>query len=330
MHAENLHIDFEALAGKYLAGEASEDEIRLLEEWVKQNEANRRRFLAYKKTWQLSRPEKPVDVDAAWRKLEPALQQESRLIDFPKKRNSWQLVFRIAAAVLLLVAVGFVLLNIFGKHETTLTAQDTIITETLPDGSTITLNRGAELSYSGDYNKEKRIVRLDGDGFFEVTPDQEKPFIVKSKDIEVEVLGTKFYVNSGKLGETANVAVSFGKVSVSSGTTGSVVLTQGEQAVFDREKQTLKKQETINRNILAWKTGKLVFEDENLGRVVQLIEDLYRIEVELSDPELKKCRITASFDNIPADTVLSIISETLGIDLIKKDGIFVLQGEECR
>lgn len=330
MHNEKSHIDFEALTGKYLAGEASEDEIRLLEEWVKQNEDNRRRFITYKKTWQLSLPEKPVDVDAAWRKLEPALQQKSRLIDFPKKRTSWQLVFRIAAAVLLLVALGFVLLNIFGKHETTLIARDAIITKTLPDGSTITLNRGAELSYSGDYNKEKRIVRLEGDGFFEVSPDQEKPFIVKSKDIEVEVLGTKFYVNSGKVGEKANVAVSSGKVSVSSGTTGSIILTRGEQAVFDRKSRVLKKQETTDRNILAWKTGKLVFEDENLDRVVGLIEDVYHTDIEFSDPELKKCRITATFDNMPVDAVLSIISETLGIEFTKKDGIFVLQGEECR
>ncbi len=327
MSDDRSHIDFEALTAKYLSGEATADEIRLLEDWVKADEGNRRQFVAFRRAWRISRPQEPVNTDAAWKKLQSRMPVTGKVVGM---RPPWSKLMRIAAVVALFIAVGFALYQMFADKTTVLMAYDSVATETLPDGSRVTLNRNSSLSYPEKFSDDQRKITLDGDAFFEVVEDPQRPFLVDAGNLRVQVLGTSFYVNSGGTDRTAEVAVSTGKVSVASESAGEMVLLPGEKAVLDPQGSTLKKLNVSDHNFLAWKTKKLVFEHDNLSAVAQQIEQAYGVQIEFAGEETGSCKLTATFEDLPLEDVFGIIAETLNVQITKKDDIFVIRGEGCK
>ena len=327
MSDDRSHIDFEALTAKYLSGEATAEEVSLLEDWVRANESNRQQFIAFRRAWRISRPQEPVNTDAAWKKLQSRLPDTSKVVGM---RPPWNKLMRIAAAIVLLMAVGFALYQMFADKTTVLMACDSVITETLPDGSRVTLNRNSSLSYPEKFSDDQRKITLEGDAFFEVVQDPQRPFLVDAGNIQVLVLGTSFYVNSGGTERAAEVAVSTGKVSVAAEAAGEVVLLPGEKAVLDPQESTLKKLSVSDPNFLSWKTKKLVFEHDDLSAVAQQIERAYGVQIEFAGDETDNCKLTATFEDLPLEDVFGIIEETLNVQITKKDDIFVIRGEGCK
>jgi len=337
MKNDNNHIDFVALIGKYLAKEASADEIRSLEKWVEESEENKRLFNQHKQSWILSginKENKKIDVDAEWDNLNsklfgPKIESVPPL-KIRKSQPGFPVLFRIAAAVVVLFGLSFLLYTFFLKPGSVeLVASNEIKTETLTDGSIITLNRNSTVIYPDKFNKDIREVELAGDAYFEVEHNKNQPFVIKSQNIEIEVLGTSFYVNAHEKNPTVEVVVNSGGVALRSDTETQVVLKAGERGVFDKKTGQLIKEKNDDINFNSWKTRKLVFDDTELLEVVEKLNKVYNSNIEIINPGINECRITVTFDSMSLEAVLNILGETLDIFIEKSKDGYSISGEGC-
>ncbi|MFA6245321.1 MAG: FecR domain-containing protein [Mucilaginibacter sp.] len=160
----------------------------------------------------------------------------------------------------------------------------------LPDGSQVWLNAASSLtfptSFGGGIN---RIVKLTGEGYFEVAKNAAHPFMVISDDQRIEVLGTHFNINSYKDEPSLKTTLIEGCVKVSvSGNNGSLILKPNEQSVMIKHQITVQKVDPMEA--LAWKNGYFQFEDEPISSIMRKIARWYNVEVQYEG--------TPSSDNI--------------------------------
>lgn len=151
---------------------------------------------------------------------------------------------------------------------------------TLADGTMIWMNSESELKFPVRFVDGVREVYLEGEAFFEVTPDSTRPFVVKTNDIRVEVLGTSFNIKAYK--NEADVAATLftGKVCMAPlvDTTNRVVLSVGEQACWNQQKKLLNVSEVNLDRVMAWRKGVFMFSAENIDAVMHQIERWYGVK----------------------------------------------------
>ncbi len=167
----------------------------------------------------------------------------------------------------------------------------------LEDSSVVYLNSGSTLQYPNSFkNLDQRNVILKGEGFFEVTKNQEQPFIVTSGSISTKVLGTKFSVNNFE--ETSpKVIVSEGKVNVSStrNSTVAINILPDEKVVFNTKQNTFKKTNVESENQVSWIHGYLVFDHSNLSDIAKKLERRFNIEVVVTSKTDANCEISGKY-----------------------------------
>ena len=178
----------------------------------------------------------------------------------------------------------------------------------LPDGSLVYLNAASSLTYTTSLIKDgKRIVKLSGEGYFEVFKDKQHPFIVKTNRQEVEVLGTHFNISSYADDDVEKTTLLEGKVKLSA--SGNFkILRPGQQAKLNGNQITVK--ETDTDLAVAWKNNEFVFESEDIETIMKMIERWYNVEV-IFIGEKTKQRFSGKvsrFDEI--SKVLDIVEST--------------------
>jgi len=152
----------------------------------------------------------------------------------------------------------------------------------LADGSKIWLNAASTLKYPAAFNGTERTVELSGEAYFEVTGNAERPFHVKIKGAEVEVLGTHFNVKAYEEEAISRATLVDGAIKVIQGSQ-VLQLKPGEQAEISysanppmRLVQVRKKDMEV---VLAWKNGDLEFRDDDVSTVMQAIARCYNVEI---------------------------------------------------
>jgi transmembrane sensor len=147
----------------------------------------------------------------------------------------------------------------------------------LPDGSLVWLNAASSLTYAANLNERgKRRVRLEGEGYFEIAKDKAHPFVVESKGQQVEVLGTHFNVNAYDNEPAVTTTLTEGSVKVDSrGLTKT--LSPGQQATVSSDNIMVKSVRV--ENVLAWKEGAFLFEEESLASIMRKISRWYDVDV---------------------------------------------------
>jgi len=188
---------------------------------------------------------------------------------------------------------------------------------TLSDGTRITLNAASKLTYPRAFGDDQRIVELVGEAYFEVAKDQHKPFIVKTATEDIAVLGTHFNVNAYQGEPRSYVSLIEGSVQVRHAETSKILL-PGQQTVASEGDMIVQK---INvEEVLAWKNGEFMFNNENLEDVMRKLSRWYNIEVIVS-PELKHLAIWGSVSRYDSfDKVLEIIEMTNENIKFRKEG----------
>lgn len=149
----------------------------------------------------------------------------------------------------------------------------------LPDGSVVFLNAASSLTYPVSFaSAQKRIVKLNGEAYFEVAKDKKHPFIVKTSQQEVQVLGTHFNINSYANEPAIKTTLLEGSVQVNPINTSGVLLKPGEQAVLSEN--ALKVKPVDLEEVMAWKNGYFMFNDEGIESIMKKIARWYDIDVE--------------------------------------------------
>ena len=162
----------------------------------------------------------------------------------------------------------------------------------LADGTNVWLNSQSELRYPVRFEGKERVIYLKGEGYFEVAPNREKPFIVKtSESIDVRVLGTKF--NIAAYAEDVDVTTTLIEGSVEVILPEQVVsIVPNEQLVFNKLDNTYKRKQVDASIYAAWKDGACVFEDQTLEQIMERLRRWYEMEVFYTNEEIKNYRFT--------------------------------------
>ena len=206
---------------KYLKGELGQQEARMIEGWASESEENEKMLVSLAKVYNLSklaRTYSEKEVENAWRKTCAKAGVTPRAIRPLKKQ--W-VFWSMAAAIALLLAVNLALVL---KEPEACTDKAIILTSqqgkfvkyTLPDSTVVTLNHNSTLEFPLAFNGDERRVKLNGEGYFDVARDEEKPFIVETgKEIQIKVLGTEFNLQSFSSDDIVQVALISGSVEIS-------------------------------------------------------------------------------------------------------------------
>jgi len=334
MNNENKHTVLFDLTVKYLSGEANGLETTSLEELVKNSAEYKKLFIQYKRAWQLSASKgQHFNKQQAWSTIEKTIGSkttETPVVKIHQQNSNKALFYKIAAGVIVFLTVGFMSYFYFYQNKTTeLLASNQILIETLLDGTEVSLNQQSSLSWDRSFNKKERRVSLQGDAHFDVAKNPDKPFIIETGEVSIRVLGTAFYVNARSNKNKIEVNVSRGKVAVETSGQNKIILEAGEVAIFDKREKLLVKHQNKDKNVMSWKTKIMVFENTPLGEVVRIINRTYDVDLQLANPKTSQCQLTATFEKLPLEDVLSVISETLSLDWNKKGNIYLLSGENC-
>jgi ferric-dicitrate binding protein FerR (iron transport regulator) len=180
---------------------------------------------------------------------------------------------------------------------------------TLPDSSQVLLNAGTVLIYPSSFGAHTRTVYLNGEACFTVSRDENKPFIVKTTDMDIEVLGTVFDVSSYADSEHALATLKSGRVNVhlKNEQSTSVILEPSEQVSYNRISGEVKVTRQVNvENVFAWKDGHLVIQGMSMTEIAKTIERRYGVTIYLNANKYEKERITAKF--IHGETVYEFLS----------------------
>lgn len=267
-------------------------------------------------------------VDAKQQEIAPEISVEirNRILDTIRqrklyvRRSAW---LRVAAAVLLVLATTAVWYQ-FGagiKDRILATNQKEVRIEsgkiakiTLPDGTVMQVRGGSKINFAENFNgMSQRRVYLEGEAYFEVAKNAEKPFIIQTTKAQIQVVGTAFNVKESNLTDEVIVAVTEGKVFFKSKTMEEKVYLEKQQIGILNSDGTLAARSANSDNYLNWFSGRLAFDRALLTTVTQQLEHIYDVKIIISDDKLSTLTFTADMKSTRIEAVLEQISTSLSI-----------------
>ena len=199
----------------------------------------------------------------------------------------------------------------------------------LPDGTKVFLNAGTTLRYPDHFEGGSREVYLNGEAYLEVTKDAEHPFVVKTEEVEVKVLGTVFNVNAYPEGEWVRTTLVEGKVEAVCG--GRLfVMEPGMQVAYSKGTGETEYKKVDTHLFTSWKDGYYEFEEMELGELMPLLGRWYAVGVDFEEPELKRLKFSGRLQRYETVADLVKMLEYTGdvVFEVKNDRILVRKREK--
>jgi transmembrane sensor len=308
--------ELQALAQKYLEGTATPQEKALLNEWYDVVQTGTPEIV------NLQRDETEVDVkQRMYNNLNQQLftpqKQQNITGTIIKRLSIW---VGSAAAVL---ALTFFAWSWYVNHKTLAPQSDGQIVNvpynrvmhlTLPDSSRVWLNAGSVFRYPKKFiGKTRTVELLEGRAFFDVKHQTQHPFIVKTKNLNITVLGTSFDVRSYQKEGTTQVRVVTGKVGITVPNgihKDAIMLLPKQQIILSNVSSHLVTEVAHDAKVSEWTKNNFVFEQESLGNVFKALEKEYNTQISVENKKLLDERITIKLNNQHLDTIMEILSYT--------------------
>lgn len=182
---------------------------------------------------------------------------------------------------------------------------------TLADGTEVWLNAETEIRYPVQFTGDKRVVYLDGEAYFTVTPNKNKPFVVVSSHASVSVLGTQFNFRAYPDEPTVSTTLVSGSVIMQSEKyKQQIKLVPGEQGQLEIASAKFAKQEVNTYLYTAWKDGRFAFRDARLEDLFNILARWYDLNVFYLNPEVKDIRFTGDLNKTEDfESILKIIEQ---------------------
>jgi len=289
---------------RYHTGEATQRERNIIDTWDPEEDGST--------TENDETLEKECDTGLVWNAVSRELQFDQRTLTVPKRhfslrRYSRQLV--AAASVILILGVGITFWYstrdgdssaFFVQQAPTKTLFQTTDAQTksiiLPDGSRIQMNRGTKFSYATHaFNRKQREVWLEGEAFFEVAKNKEKPFIIHTGAMQTTVRGTSFNVKAYPQLNENIVSVRSGKVEVNDATHTFGLLTHNKQLTYNTSTKNSLISESNWEDAAGWTKGRLVL-NGGIEELSLRLRQQFGVEVSFEKNALANERLTGTFD----------------------------------
>lgn len=256
----------------YFEGRTTDEQSRLITEWLEADEVNMQHYQRLCRIYEIS----------FW-------QEEPEIANVVSKRTiKWQSVWCEAAKIAAVFLLGFTLNYWLNPAVEERVAMQTIHVPagqnaqlTLADGSKVWLNAGSTLHFPTRFIGGKRCVSLEGEGFFEVQANKEKPFIVSTAHYDIKALGTSFNVNAYTQSEDFETALLTGKVEILHRTTDRVVsLAPHNRAVFVNNQLSVVPIQ--NADYFLWREG-IIYFNEPLTEVLEKLELYFDVNIQVDN-----------------------------------------------
>ena len=260
----------------------------------------------------------------------------------PKHAKWWNTIQQIAAILMfpILIYSGYVtirnlsLKKLQEEHivmQTISSRYGTVSQFVLEDGTKIWLNSGSELQFPTHFNRKVRAVKLKGEAFFEVARNINQPFRVNAKELQIDVLGTKFNVSDYDDDASTEVVLVEGnvKLSVENDQVRKVYGTMhpGERAIYNEENKNVHLEDVAVTKYIAWRDGELIFHDDNMEDVIKRLSRWYNVEILINDPEIKSYVYQATFRTETLSQVLNLLEISAPISYRIVDSKVLPNGE---
>lgn len=275
---------------RYIAGDATQQEKEEVARWLDADKKNMKEFLAERKLYDIS----------IWQ--EEQIRVAGKVAP-DKKQQTWRTVAigfsKIAAIFILAFTLAYTFLP--DKNLTEPASMQTIFVPpgqraelTLTDGTKVWLNAKTTFTFPNKFTADGRNVTLDGEGYFDVTKDPQKPFIVKTKQYDIKVLGTEFNVTAYSASSSFETSLIRGAVEVSSSTSQAKMTLQPNTRTYV-ENGILKKGAIEHDTYFLWKEGLICFYDEPVDKMIEKLELYYDVKIDVQNKELLRNRYSGKF-----------------------------------
>lgn len=316
---------------KYLEGECSEEDFIRINAWIKESEENARKLFLMEETYQAGKRNSFLErkqTEQAEARLYKRIGEETAARQRTLKLRSWMRYAAIIAVVLMTgTGLGYWMYQMPSSQDMLIAnAGDDVRAVVLPDGTKVWLNHSAILTYPRQFADDERSVRLEGEAYFEVTKNPQKPFIVKSDAMRVRVLGTTFNFKSSQGCRVAEASLIEGEIEVKGNNEeGMIVLAPGQKAELNKSTGRLQVKQVDARMDAVWHDGLIPFEQANVFAIAKTLERFYGVKIILS-PDIQSNKTYSGVikrkDNI--ESVLRSLHNSIPIQYkIEGNNIFI-------
>jgi len=309
----------EDLLAKYLLGEATVSESEQVERWAKSAPENLKQLSDFRTILEKSKLQIDSSIDAqdALARLNLRLEKEAKT-----KMWGYKTILPWVAAIAVIFAAGLFGYKNLVANKIDVASSATILTQVLPDGSTVILNKQSSLSFVGGFFNKTRQVKLKGEAFFKVSANKAKPFIIDVNQVRVTVVGTAFNIKSSSNGTV--VIVESGIVKVNN-RGDSVRLTAGEKVEVTQNQTKLFKDENQGKLYNYYYTGELICDRTPLNELVLVLNEKFKANIVIVNPAIQTLPISTTFKNEQLNEILEIVAQTLKIKVEYGKGIIKLK-----
>ena len=287
---------------------------------------------------------------------------------FLNKTNIFRSITRYAAIFILAFSFSGILFYYVGKNRVTNPKQsfsELIVPLgsraqfSLPDGTTVTLNAGSTLKYDNRFGMIDRVVQLEGEGFFKVAKDKERPFTVETSHLNIRALGTTFNIKAYPDEKTIETTLVEGSVKIEEITDKNraeaevIVLKPNQKLTFFKENSTMVDETAITKGkteksiqpvkvqksiaipvlvtenvniepVISWKENRWIFEKQSLLQIAVELERKFDVQIKFESERLKTFRFTGIIIAEPIEQVLEVMSITAPINFKLKGRVVTL------
>ena len=323
---------------RFLIKECTPEDLRIIDQWITASPENAQWLFEMEEIWYLKTELKYSDEE----EIRKAYQRYLMEIDRSRAKRINLRKYFIYPSVAAAVALIFLLLSIpiyksvqDNKILSNLSENINVneinvpngqsITVKLADGTVVWLNSGSRFIYPAEFSSKNRIVKLIGEGFFEVKHNKKSPFIVLSGSIRTKVLGTKFNVKAYE-SEAIRISLLEGGVEVSTENNEEIIqLLEPDQQVEISTSGILKKTKANTFAISQWTQGELFFDNESLENIATTLERKYNVNISIKNDAYKNMVLNSRIKNYtPLEDVLKVLKGTRNIDyLIRGDSVYI-------
>lgn len=310
----------ECTIAKVLSGEASTEDILALSDWLNEDPKHRLEFQLLQGYWdaRVNLAEEPEQTSVEY------MLNKIRTQDNKKSTPRWIWTFASSVAAIIILAVGFFFLSendspapiqyytyLGGDHKSKVT---------LEDGTKVVLNKHSKLTYSSQFGVDKRVVRLDGEAFFEVVHDKKRPFEVEMGESRIIVLGTTFDVKASSESNFIVATLLEGSIRFES-PKQKVMISPDQQLKFNKKGSSITVEEVDVLYETYWKDNLIQYKSVRLKDLMKELELRYHTRISLpKDPQIGVQQVSGSFtEEQKIEEVLSIITRSLQLQWHKKE-----------
>lgn len=335
------------LLSKYLAEECSKAEKESVDKWLSESAGNQDYLKNLKNLWELSSKNYPpntlFNTEADWAVLKNRMYDEGIVGNIKTTasrskfslNSTWSVVLRVAAIFLIAGLFGlYTIKSIYVPVEETdnKTQKEISMSKgkrggvTLSDGTKVYLNADSRISIPTVFSADSREVYLEGEAYFDVVKNPNKPFVINTNGAVIQVLGTSFVVKNYSDDKTVQTVVESGVVSfrrANSEMNDGIILTKGKLARLDLSNSSITTENVENIDLyLSWKRGELKFNDVAMSEVAKQLERRYDMTIVFESDSIKDMHLTAELKSKSMDNVIRTIATSLDLKYkISKDKI---------